>query len=299
MADAPAAELTLDEPEVRALLGSVSPALARLPLHRLAEGWDNVTWRLGDDLVVRVPRRALSAPLIRNEQRALPLLAPALASVGVLAPLPVVAGAPTADFPWAWSVLPWLPGQPALARPRDENTAWAPQLARALLALHGEAPADAPANPVRGAPLATRDESIRERLAALPSETASILRPVWQSGIEAPASVERVWIHGDLHPGNILVSGSSLTALIDFGDVTAGDPAYDLAAAWMCFDVAGRRAFREATGARYDDATWVRARAWATAVATTLAVFSDDRDDLRAAGDQTIAALVSSAPPAP
>lgn len=292
MPDSPAAERLLDESGVRALVRTVAPELASLPLIRVAEGWDNVTWRLGDDVAVRLPRRALAVPLIEHEQHALPLLAPALNAAGVRTPLPIVTGAPSADFPWPWSVVPWLPGVQALGLARADNTAWAADLAVALRALHVPAPVDAPHNPVRGVPLSHRDDSVRSRLADLPPSFADPLERVWRSGLAAAPSAASVWVHGDLHPGNILIDGGRLSALIDFGDVTAGDPAYDLAAGWLAFDAAGRRQFRRAAGGRYDDETWVRARAWAAAIAVILAHASDDRDDLRALGFETAEELL-------
>lgn len=285
MADSPSAEYSLDEGGVRALLRAAAPRLADLSLSLFAEGWDNAMWRLGTDLVVRLPRRSLAVPLITNEQRALPEIGPPLEELGIRTPVPVLAGAPNDVFPRPWSVIPWIDGSNALAFSRVENSSWAPRLAEALRALHAPAPDDAPVNPVRGRDLTTRDGSMRPRLDAL--STRSALRAAWDEGLAAAPSVEQVWIHGDLHPGNILVREGSLTALIDFGDVTVGDPAYDLASAWMLFDASGREAFRAATGSRYDDATWVRARAWAAYIALVLLTQSDDRPDHLAVGQST------------
>lgn len=105
------------------------------------------------------------------------------------------------------------------------------------------------------------------------------------------ASRERVWIHGDLHPGNLLVHHCDPAAIIDFGDVTAGDAAYDLASAWMLFDDAGREHFRRATHDRYDAATWARARAWAAGFAVLLIDSNDDRPELRHLGEDIASAL--------
>lgn len=290
MAHSPAAERRLDEPAVRALLHSADPTLARLPLHLFAEGWDNSVWRLGEDLAVRIPRREIAAPLIAHEQQALPVVGPRLAAVGVRTPIPVVVGRPTARFPWPWSVVPWISGTTALDVPRGAASRWATTLATALEALHRPAPPDAPHNPVRGISLVVRDEVMQIRLAQ--AERAGIahvgsLGDAWAAGLRAPACTERVWVHGDLHPGNIVADTEVLTAFLDFGDVTAGDPAYDLAAAWMLFDAAGRSTFRRATGSRYDEATWTRARAWAAYVALVLITQSDDRPALLAAGRST------------
>ncbi|MFD5214684.1 phosphotransferase [Microbacterium sp. NPDC058345] len=205
-----------------------------------------------------MPRRAAAAHLITHEQFALPLLEPALTAVGIRTPVPLVLGRATATFPRPWSVVPWLPGAPALGRPRAENGRWASQLARAFHALHQPAPSSAPHNPVRGVPLSHRDARIRERLRRHPEQSA--LSGIWDAGLRAPTSEERVWIHGDLHPGNLIIDGAALTGIIDFGDVTAGDPAYDLAAGWMLFDADGRRDLRRAIGDRYDD-SHVAARA--------------------------------------
>ncbi len=285
MADSPAAEHVLDEQGVRALLRAGAPDLDDLPLQLVSEGWDNATWRLGRELAVRIPRRALAAPLIAHEHRALPELAPRLADVGVLTPVPIVAGMPSADFPWPWSVVPWIDGRDALGESRASAVRLAPALARCLLALHRPAPIDAPSNPLRGVPLRLRDPAMRERL-QMPGTPAAI-DDAWRAGLDAGLSTEHVWVHGDLHPGNILVDDGGLVALIDFGDVTAGDPAYDLAVSWLLFDAAGREAFRRETDGRYDDSTWLRARGWAAYIALVLSTQSDDRPALAALGRST------------
>lgn len=283
----PASEIRIDDGVIRALLasqavGAVADAATR-PLMKVAEGWDSEMWRLGDDLAVRMPRRAAAAPLLRNEQRVLPDLARRLRAAGVTVPAPIVAGHPTASFPWPWSVVPWIEGSPVHELPRPERSAWARQLAAGLMALHAPAPSDFPVNPVRGRPLATRDAIFRERLEALrearmlDDDLAQALSRAWQRGLETPPwPGEPVWIHGDLHPGNLVAREGLLAGIIDFGDVTAGDPAYDLAVAWLAFDAAGRHRFVSAIGERSDYATWRRARAWAAAVSVMLLTHSDD-----------------------
>lgn len=287
---------------MRRLLAEGAPQLADHALQLVHEGWDNATWRLGHELAVRIPRREVAAPLIEHEQRALLVLGPVLAAVGVRSPVPVVNGRATDEFPWPWSIVPWIPGEHALERARPDNTGWASDLARALRALHRTAPADAPHNAVRGVPLADRDERMRALLAQAPAPHAAVLDRAWAAGLAAPVSGERVWIHGDLHSGNIVVADDRLSALIDFGDVTGGDPAYDLAVAWMAFDANGRTEFRRCTEDRYDDSTWIRARAWAASVAAILLTQSDDREDYLALGRSTALELQTeetTAPPAP
>ncbi|GAA2012916.1 phosphotransferase [Microbacterium ulmi] len=301
MPDKPRAEVVIDEPLVRRLLVTQAtdalPDAAILPLALAAEGWDSAVWRLGDDLAVRLPRRRLGAPLIVHEQRWLPSIAARIGPTGIRVPAPLFAGAPGSGYPWAWSVVPWIDGMPGLAVPRALRTGWAVPLADALLALHLPAPADHPVNPVRGGPLAERADAVAERFSALRSRARAAglaeAHRLWLAGLAAsPWAQPPLWIHGDLHPGNLVAHGAELAGIIDFGDVTGGDPAYDLAVAWLAFDSAGRDAFIAATGDRYGEATWTRARAWAVAVALILLVHSDDNPDYAALGEEALAEVI-------
>src|SRR4051812_32952481 len=118
MPDKPAAEVQITAGLVRRLLVAqatgVVPDAASLPLVRVAEGWDSELWRLGDRLAARLPRRALSAPLVLNEQRTLDVLAPRIEATGVRVPAPLVRGVPGEGFPWPWSVVPWFEGERGL-----------------------------------------------------------------------------------------------------------------------------------------------------------------------------------------
>jgi aminoglycoside phosphotransferase (APT) family kinase protein len=255
----PPAEVTLTVEDVDRLVAAQHPTL-RGPLELVAHGWDNDVFRLGDDLAVRLPRRQVAAALIENEQRWLPEMAERMP---VPVPAPVALGAPGDDYPWAWSIVPWFAGRSAMESDAASRGAIAEQLADALLALHTPAPADAPANSYRGVPLAERDEVVRERLAPHPS-----LLAVWDAALAAPAwHGPKLWLHGDVHPGNVLIDDGRMSALIDFGDLTSGDPANDLSAAWLFFTTSGRERFRARLGDRYDTATWERARGWAAAFA--------------------------------
>lgn len=260
----PKIEVDVDARLARALLADQHPDLADLPLHGRVHGWDNVTWRLGDELAVRFPVRAVSAPLVEREHRWLAGLARRLP---VPVPVPVRTGAPALGYPWAWSVVRWVPGTVVAADPVAGRTLWAAALADALAALHVPAPAGAPHNPVRGVPLAARDDLVHRRLLEapdLPHRTA--LLDAWRDGLAAdPWRHEPVWVHGDPHPGNLVTARGRLAGLLDFGDLCAGDPASDLATAWLTFDTAGRDTFVARTHElhAWDDATWRRARAWA------------------------------------
>ena len=307
MPDKPSAEIRIDAGLVRALVASQAtqllPDASSLELERIAEGWDSEVWRLGDELAVRLPRRQLAAPLVLNEQRVLPGIARRLAATGVRVPEPIVAGVPGSGFPWAWSVVPWISGARGLDIPRATRTGWAPTLAEVLRSLHVAAPADHPVNPVRGRPLETRDAVFHERLdglvraGTLDADAVDELERIWRTGVSTPAwSQPPVWIHGDLHPGNLVARGGALEGIIDFGDVTAGDPAYDLGIAWLAFDAAGRDAFIAATGAHYDAATWRRAHAWAAAVIVALLTHSDDAPDYAALARAAMREVFASRP---
>lgn len=300
MPDKPAAEVEIDEALVRRLLTSqasaVIPDAATSPLSLVAEGWDSAVWRLGDSYAVRLPRRALAAPLMRHEQQALPVIARRVEPTGVGVPLPAFAGSPDGSYRWPWSVVPWFHGESGLGVPRRLRRGWAGPLARALTAMHVPAPADHPVNPVRGRALETRAHAVAERLdglrSAVPQASLDAAATMWQGGLSAsPYDGEPVWIHGDLHPGNLVARGTHLVAMIDFGDVTGGDPAYDLAIAWLAFDEQGRSEFIAATQSRYDDATWTRARAWAVAVALLLLFHSDDNPEYAALGAEALGEL--------
>lgn len=285
MAGMPPATTEANDAVVQGLVRDQRPDLADRPLVRVANGWDNATFRLGDDLAVRLPRRAEAVPLILHEQRYLPDIA--LRSP-VAVPVPVHAGRPTSDFPWPWSIVRWVPGAAATdVGPAGRGPA-AEGLADFLLALHVPAEPGVPVNPVRGVPLLDRDTVVVGRLRdgeRFPQ--AAALRAVW-----AQTCAAKVWdspplmLHGDLHPGNVpLTEGGSLAGVIDFGDVGAGDPAVDLAVGWLMFDAGARHRFMDAFGPAVDGDTWTRARGWALILSTALLSNSDDNPRMFSVGE--------------
>lgn len=293
MAEMPAAEVDVNDDLVAGLLRDQHPDLARLPLRPLAHGWDNVSFRLGDDLVVRLPRRAAAVDLMTNEQRWLGELAPRLP---LPIPAPVRIGRPGPTYPWPWSVVPWLAGSSWEASPPTDSGPAARRLGAFLAALHVPAPLDAPHNPLRGVPLAERAERFDAAVGALGGRIDAARCRSTFAGL-ADAAVwdgAPTWLHGDLHPLNLVVADGELAAVIDFGDVCAGDPATDLAVAWMVLPPADHRAFREAAGARraVDDATWQRSRAWAVALAVAFLAGSDDHPVIASIGRRTLAAAL-------
>ncbi|HEY7292833.1 MAG TPA: aminoglycoside phosphotransferase family protein [Vicinamibacterales bacterium] len=291
----PPAEVSIDAPLVRALLQDQHPDLAHLSLEDVGEGWDNKLFRLGDSLAVRLPRRAAAATLIAHEQRWLGELAPRLP---LPIPVPRRIGLPGRGYPWSWSVTSWFPGRPALLEPPHDFVATGIELGSFLAALHRPAPDDAPLNPWRGIPLAGRAASVRThlaRLGGLVDQRAAL--DLWQRALAAPAwSGPPLWLHGDLHPGNLVIFDGHLSAIVDFGDLTAGDPATDLSVMWMLLPGSARSAFVEAAGAAFysvDRDIVMRARGWALAL--SLAYLANSRDDgaLAALGSATLSAVLS------
>lgn len=263
----PAAEVVVDRGVVEGLLGEQQPDLAGLTLVEVDAGWDNAMFRLGDELAVRLPRRAVAAPLIAHEQTWLPRLA---AQLTLPVPVPVREGLPGRGYPWRWSVVPWLAGEAAdLAAPAASA---APVLGAFLRALHMLAPPGAPANPYRGVPLASRAMFVEDRLwqLARTGHVDQAVIDVWRAALEAPIDGAPTWIHGDLHPRNVLVEQGAISGIIDWGDLTAGDCATDLAAIWMLFDAPAVRAAALAAYGPPSEATIRRARGWAVLFASFL-----------------------------
>ncbi|MGH8235963.1 MAG: phosphotransferase [Steroidobacteraceae bacterium] len=179
-------------------------------------------------------------------------------------PVPIRVGQPGFGFPWRWSVVPWLVGTTAEVTPVLAKQA--PRLARFLTALHVPAPTDAPRNLERMASLASRAAAIAERMRHLETTTAVMnerIRQAWREALEAPIDMPSTWIHGDLHARNVLTLDGTITGVIDWGDLTYGDPAIDLACLWMLLpDEAARERAQRAYGAT-SSALWARARGWA------------------------------------
>lgn len=272
----PAAEVDIDQSLVRGLLADQHDDLIG-DLTEVANGWDNAVFRLdvgagahaGESYAVRLPRRQMAAELVANEQRWLPELAPRLP---LPIPAPVRVGRPDRGYPWFWSVCPWLDGTIAAIAPPDDLTATASAMAGFLVDLHQPAPPDAPVNPYRGGPLADREAAFLARAEQLRDTVdQSVVVGLWRRLARLPFPGRTVWLHGDLHPANLLVDGGRLVAVIDFGDISAGDPATDLAVAWTLFTADSRDAFRDDLNQRrrlrhlepVDGTTWGRARGWA------------------------------------
>ena len=238
---------------VRLLLAEQFPHWARLPLAPVPSyGTDNVLYRLGSELLVRLPKIDSATGQIPLEGELLQRLAPHLP---VEIPRVVSIGEPAHGYPWRWAVYRWLEGAP----PRGGTRELAHDLASFLAALQRIDPTGARAGRSRGGPLALRDAETRAALAQLDREIdVGAATGAWEAALHAPPWPHAsVWLHGDLLEGNLLVRGGRLGAVIDWGAACAGDPAFDYHIAWSLLAPV-REEFRAACGV--DDDTWARAR---------------------------------------
>ena len=292
----PPAEVAVSPDLVRRLLATQQPDLAHLPVTMMTHGWDNVMCLVGDGLVARLPRREMAVTCLVNEQQWLPSLASRLP---LPVPAPVRIGRPGHGYPWLWSIVPFLPGRPAAGNPPADFRDAAAGLATFLAALHTPAAPDAPVNPFRGIPFADRATLNARNLAAVDGrvDRGAVTR-VWETALAAPVwDRPPVWLHGDLHPANILVHGGRLSGVIDFGDITSGDPATDLSVAWMLLPAEYHHLFQNAyhVAAAYpaDDACWVRARGWALVLGVVCLAHSADNPLIAGIGQRTLSAVLA------
>ena len=252
-------EVQSDATVVRRLLQRQFPKWAHLPIEPVESGGtDNALYRLGNTLVARLPRVPGAAAQIEMEERWLPALAPHLPLV---IPEPVAAGQPDAGYPFIWAVYRWLDGTDGTAAGLADPDQAARALARFIRALWTIDPTGG-FKSGRGGPLIQRDAFARVGIATLPdSFNKAALTRAWDRALAAPPwDRPPVWIHGDLHPANMLVVHGDIHAILDFSCLGLGDPATDVMAAWNVLPARTWPVFREVLAV--DDATWDRARGW-------------------------------------
>lgn len=288
-----AEEIVTDEALARRLIAAQFPHWAALPIARVrANSTDNDMYRLGGDLAVRLPRRAGAVTPMAKEHDWLPKLAPLLPAP---TPLPRAQGAPMEDYPYPWSVVNWIDGEPPPERVNDR--AFARDLAMFVRALHAidasAGPAPGAHNFWRGVPLLLRDANMRERfdwLSDLPDIGAIVLE--WRKALLLPPwRGAPTWIHGDLQRGNLLMRDGRLAGVIDWSALGVGDPAGDLAVAWSLFGPDARDEYRAVMNV--DDATWARGRAWALIEGVlALSYYRGKNEVIAQAGRQVIDAVL-------
>jgi aminoglycoside phosphotransferase (APT) family kinase protein len=282
-------EITADL--ITALLREQHPDLADLPLTFGARGWDNQLWRLGDELAVRLPWATQSAgQLLVKEYTLLPAIAPRLP---LQIPVPQRLGQPSERFPRPWIVTTWVTGEPADHAPATRGAEAADALAAFLAALHQPAPDDAPAGRHRrGRPLADISDgfahSVQQTTERGLISDPDALHDVWDDALAAPDwTGPALWLHGDLHPANLLTRDGTFCGVIDFGDMCAGDPACDLAACWIVLPDGAIDRFYQSYSSAADAATLRRARGWALCKALICLLIGDDGVHGRPGGKAT------------
>ncbi|WP_306216039.1 aminoglycoside phosphotransferase family protein [Actinoplanes sp. RD1] len=260
-------EVTAGPETVTALLAAQCPQWAGLPLRPAGAGTENTMWRLGDDLLVRLPRTAEKAAPLRKERTWLPRLAPQLS---LPIPEPVFAGAPGPGFPLPWAVFRWIDGSPPGPGTVTDWPAFGADLAAFVRQLHAIPLAGA----TRGGELSWyRGGSLRD-CAGWDLQLTGRLAELWQAALTLPdPDRPPVWLHGDLRPANLLARDGRLAAVIDFGALSVGWPDAEHAAVWD-LPAPARAAYREALA--LDDLTWQRARAWAIVVGASGVVYYRD-----------------------
>jgi len=254
----------IDGTLARFLVSSQFPQWSELSIRPVEPGgWDNRSFHLGDQMIIRLPRRAEYAAQVEKEHRWLPRLAP---SLPFQIPEPLAMGEPGSGYPWKWAVYRWIDGDTAASKAIDDLADFARGVARFLLALQRidsvEGPRPGPHNFHRGGSLRIYDTETSQAIGVLKSKIdAAAAVEVWQTALKTNWRRSPVWIHGDVSAGNLLLRDGRLSAIIDFGMLGVGDPACDLSIAWTLFSGESRETFRAILP--FDSGTWARARGWA------------------------------------
>lgn len=274
-------EIPINTGLVRNLICTQFPQFAALPLNRLGvSGSTNMVFRLGDHLLVRLPRQPGGSAGIDKERRWQSRIGRRLP---VTVPEIVELGEPGCGYGERWSIVRWLEGEPPKSGtpydpPAPERSTLAVDLADVILALRTtEVPGAAANDPAlrgyRGRSLAEFDRQTRynidkcRSIDGLDLDLEAALA-VWADTLEMPGAYEvgpDRWYHSDLVAENLLLTDGRLSAVLDFGGLGVGDPTVDLHGAWEVLDPPARDEFRARLGV--DNAEWLRGRAWALAIA--------------------------------
>ncbi|QKV96931.1 aminoglycoside phosphotransferase family protein [Streptomyces sp. NA02950] len=288
-----AGEPDIDASLVHRAIAAQFPQWADLPVEPVRSvGTSNAMYRLGGDMVVRLPRTAGTADDVDREHTWLPRLAP---SLPVAVPVPLAKGMPIEGYPWPWSVYRWLDGENPLPGRVAEPGLFAKDLAEFVTTLREIDPVGGPSS-YRGESLEARDATTRSAITELRGTVdVEAVTGVWDTALKAPAwAGSPVWIHADLQPGNLLMAQGRLSAVIDFECLGLGDPAVDLIVAWYVVPAGARGAFRDAVEA--DAATWTRGRGWALSIALLeLAHYRETNPTMAAIARHVIHELVADA----
>jgi aminoglycoside phosphotransferase (APT) family kinase protein len=242
------------------------PEWIALPIEPVkSQGTVNAIFRIGDRLAARFPLQPGDQVAVRRWLEAEARAARELLNHSPFpTPEPVAIGDPGAGYPLPWSIQTWLPGTVATDDDPGESVDFAHDLAAFIQAVRAiDTRGRTFAGSGRGGDLRSRDAWIdtclqrSKDLLDVPK-----LRRAWDALRDLPRSVPNdVMTHGDLVPGNVLVSHGRLTAVIDVGGLGPADSALDLVCAWHLLEATPRQALRDDLGC--DDTEWARGKAWA------------------------------------
>ncbi|MEZ5315622.1 MAG: aminoglycoside phosphotransferase family protein [Chlamydiales bacterium] len=253
-------EFHIDQPLVQQLIQQQFPAWAGLELKIVfSTGTDHALYKLGNEMVIRLPKIGWAVENVDKEYLWLPKIAPFLPTS---IPIPLARGEPTNDYPYPWSIYRWLEGSNPKVGALQNPTVLAHQLAAFIQAMHGIVLSNGP-HSNRGVPLIEKDLKTQQAIEKLEGMIdVPLVTQIWEKALKAPQWLKPpVWIHGDLSPGNLLQVNGDLSAVIDFGSLGIGDPASDLIIAWNLLPSYTRAIFRSAL--QVDDEMWIRGQGWA------------------------------------
>lgn len=253
------------------LIAEQFPEYADVPIISVEkQGHDNRTYRLGNDMLIRMPTAESYALKVPKEQVLLPKLAPYLT---ISIPVPIKMGIPSKLYPYHFSIYKWLPGTSInlLVLDNDCLEKLAFDLAKFLKELQSINSIDGPApglhNWWRGDHVSVYDQGAREQITKLSGviDKDKAIN-LWERACQTKWNNKPVWIHGDFAIGNMLIQNGKLSAIIDCGGMGVGDPASDLVIAWTFLKDTARGIFIKEMA--LDENTWLRAKAWALWKAT-------------------------------
>lgn len=255
--------MQINEGLVKRLIIQQFPEWQNLPIRAVAEsGWDNRTFHLGDEMLVRLPKDAEHAPPILKEYKWLTILAK---KISIPITIPVALGHPSEIYPWHWVVNSWLAGSVASHKSIKNLNAFAKSLGEFLREFQSIDTTDGPKagthNFFRGGLLNVYDSEVRDAISKIINPQQKVLATrLWEHAISTEWQGLPVWVHGDLAVGNILVNDGKLSGIIDFGQLAVGEPACDLVIAWNFLSGESRDTFKNTVG--LDKDTWIRAMGW-------------------------------------
>lgn len=235
--------------------------LAIIPVEK--SGHDNRTYRLGDEMTVRLPSHERYASAVEKELKWLPVFKPLLS---LPIPAPIAQGEPSNEYPLPWSINRWIEGETVSPANVFDLGAFAEDLARFLRELEAiDASHGIPAgiqNFHRGGNLAVYDTDTRTIIEKVSSQyDPKLMTEIWELALATKYQAAPLWLHGDVAVGNLLVQKGRLCGVIDFGTMGVGDPSSDLVMAWNFFDDVTRKIFLSCMNVDQD--TVDRARGWA------------------------------------